>query len=89
MIVGELAITDGTTYIDLKSGAFRLVEWTPSVAQSKRGGVWNDNMLADGRRPVMFKRGNAVETLQLRVVTSTQDDTIRETSEFLRFGSVS
>lgn len=84
MIVGELAITDGTTYIDLKSGAFRLVEWTPSIAPEKGGGVWNDNMLADNRRPVMFKRGNAVETFALRVTTSTQDDTIRETQELRR-----
>lgn len=84
MIVGELAITDGTTYIDLKSGAFRLVEWTPATPQDKGGGIWNDSMLEDNRRPVMFKRGNAVETFSLRVVTSDQDSTIRETQELRR-----
>jgi hypothetical protein len=81
---GILQITDGTITIDLRTGGFRLVNWTPSIAQPKGSGVWNDSMLDDNRRPVMFKRGNATELFSLKVVTNHQDDTIRETQELRR-----
>ena len=83
-MAGILQITDGTTIIDLKTGIFRLVDWTPVTPPTKGGGVWQDSMLDDGRRLTMTKRGNGRETFQLRVATTGMDDTILETQELRR-----
>ena len=83
-MAGILQITDGTTTIDLKTGIFRLVDWTPVTPPTKGGGVWQDSMLDDGRRLTMTKRGNGRETFQLRVAGQSMDDTILETQELRR-----
>jgi hypothetical protein len=85
-MAGELYITDGTRQgtIDLKTGVFRLVDWTPAIAPIKGEGVWQDSMLDDGRRLIMAKRANTTEVFDLRVCGATQNDTIRETQALRR-----
>lgn len=83
-MAGDLFITDGTTTIDLKTGLFRLVDWTPVTPPTKGEGVWQDSMLDDGRRLAMTKRGNARETFALKVHDADMDGTIRETQELRR-----
>ena len=83
-MAGELTITDGTTTIDIKTGVFRLVDWTPITPPTKGGGVWQDSMLDDGRRLTMTKRANGREVFSLRVAGASMDDTIKETQELRR-----
>lgn len=84
-----LEITNGTTTVKLVKPAgqmgFHLESWpTPAVPDLKGGGAWRDSPLGDGRRMVLRRWANVVETINLRVNGRTQDDTIQETQDLRR-----
>jgi hypothetical protein len=82
----ELQISDGTTTVNLLSprSSFCLLEWQPSLAEPKGGGVWRDSTLAEGRRLAMRRRANAIDTLTLAVRNWTPDDLIQDTQDLRR-----
>jgi hypothetical protein len=82
----ELQISDGTTTVNLLSprSGFCLLEWQPSLADPKGGGVWRDSMLAEGRRLALRKRANVIDTLTLAVRNWTPDDLIQDTQDLRR-----
>ncbi len=77
-----LEITDGTETISLikDDGSYGLhfVNWSPATVSSKGGGVWSNSAMGDGRRLLLRRWDNAVETFELKVNGGDQDGTIAE-----------
>lgn len=75
-----LKISDGTTTVDLLSPrtGFYPMEWTPSAADVKNGGVWHDNAISDGRSLIDRPLQNTTDTFTLAARGWTQDLLIRE-----------
>lgn len=72
-----LEISDGTTTINLASSdefGFHLREWNPAISQYKGGGIFQDSPLAEGRRLALKRFENVIETINLDVTASSQDD---------------
>lgn len=70
-----LEISDGTTTVDLLPW---LKDWTPQVPGLKDGGVFESGPFTDGRRLVLAKFDNAVETFYLVPNGFVQDDIIHK-----------
>lgn len=70
-------ITNGTTTIDfLNSSGYDLISWRPSIASYKDGGVFTDNKMATGRKPVFRQYGNLTETILFGLYGTNQDSVI-------------
>lgn len=88
-----LRITDGTVSdagirneVDLlseKSG-FCLTEWEPAISMLKRGGVWSDSPISDGRRLRFAKAENVREVMTFEVQDWNADALIIDTQELRR-----
>jgi hypothetical protein len=83
-----LEITNGTTTIQLVKApgmlGFHLDRWTPAIAPLKGGGVWRNSPLGDGRRMVMRRWDNVIETINLTVNGREQDAVSAETQDLRR-----
>jgi hypothetical protein len=84
MTFSVLAITDGTTRINLLSGDFRLNDWTPALAAIKGGGAWTSSPFQAGRRPVVLQPDNVIETFNLIASGESQNKIIQATQELRR-----
>ena len=64
-----------TISLDLLAGSdgFWLDTWTPTTAEYKDGGVFQDSPFADGRKLVFRRFANATETMGLKQKSSTSD----------------
>lgn len=64
-----LAITDGTTRVDLinPSSGFHLISWDPAITDYKGGGVFQNPPLADWRQLRVGKWDTAIEPMELHV----------------------
>ena len=80
---GVLAITDGTTRIDLLD-LFKLVEWTPQTAAPKGGGVWRDSPFLQGRQLVLHEYENIIDTFELVAIGGGSKDVLIENTQNLR-----
>lgn len=69
----RLLISNGDTTVDLSAGALICVDWSPSNYAPKDGGLWRDNPLADGRRIIMRKLENGIDTFAIRVMARSSD----------------
>jgi hypothetical protein len=83
--LARLEITDGVTTVDLMADrvGYHLAAWRPAVAAYKNEGVFQSNPWADGRRLLMRRFDNTVETLDLKANDDDQDSLI-ETTQTLR-----
>lgn len=79
-----LRITDGTTYVDLITGAYHLNDWSPLISKAKDGGQYTDSPMADGRRLVSYHWDNVEETLTLQLNAPCQDSAIEFTQTLRR-----
>jgi hypothetical protein len=81
-----LKITDGTTTVNLinTGNGFLLSDWRPAIAPVKDDGVWQSNSLSDGRRMVLQRWDNVVETFVMHVRNCNQDDTIEQMQDLRR-----
>ena len=86
MTWARLAISDGTTTIDLLASltGYHLKSWKPAVAQYKDDGVYHSNPWADGRRLVMRRFDNTVETMVLGANDNDEDDLIAKEQKLRR-----
>ena len=71
---------------DLLYGAdgFIFDEWTPSVAQYKDDGVFQNSPFADGRKLVFRRFANAVETIKLKQHSDTTDGSASVGQDLIR-----
>lgn len=78
-----LKITDGTNSVNLIHNAhetgFFLTEWTPQAADHKGGGVYRESPLAHGKRLILKRWDTTIETFDVKVRGSSQDNLILET----------
>jgi len=86
MPFAQLAITDGTTRINLISDkqGFYLEDWTPSTAPAKNDGIWQDSPFVDGRRLAMKQYGNIIDTMTVGIQGDSPDDLIYFSQEMRR-----
>lgn len=84
--LARLEITDGTTTVDLLANrvGYHLSAWRPAVAPYKNEGVFQSNPWADGRRLLMRRFDNAVETFDLKANDDDQDSLIATTQTLRR-----
>ena len=70
-----LQLRHGGRVVNLVSrgDGLHLDDWTPAVAPYKDEAGWIDSPLADGRRPLLDKRANAIESFSLVANGPTQD----------------
>lgn len=74
-----LYLTDGTTKVNLLSGVgFHTQDWTPARPALKDSGIWQSSPLASGRRLMLYKHENAIDTFVIVANHRSQDDLIRE-----------
>lgn len=79
-----LAITDGTTRIDLLN-FFKLVDWMPKTAAPKGGGVWRGSPFSQGRQLVIHEYDNIIDTFSLIATgNGSVDALIRATQDIRR-----
>jgi len=70
-------ITDGTNTVDLlDAGGVHLSDWRPGVLEYKEGGIFRDSPLSDGRQPVIARRANIIDELNVKIRGSSTDDAI-------------
>lgn len=83
-MTGILALTDGTTRINLLTGidGFTLQNWTPTIPPTNK--VWRESPLSDGRQLAMSKWANATETMTFVVSRFTQNDVIGDIQDLRR-----
>ena len=81
-----LKVTDGYNSVNLLStgSGILLSDWTPSIAQLKGGGTYQQSVLSDGKQLVMANYDNAVETMTLKVHGEVQDTVIEFTQTLFR-----
>jgi hypothetical protein len=79
----QLAISNGTTTVELAHGPFFVRDWQPSSPAYKGGGVWQSSPLADGRRLVSKQFENITETIPLVLSTNTPNGAIRAVNDLL------
>jgi len=72
-----LQVSNGSTTISLlNENGITLISWEPTVAPWKDGGIFRNNKLNDNRQLVQRNFDNAVETFNLGVVGTSQDNVI-------------
>jgi len=64
-------MTSGQSGISLQSDG-----WSPNIPPLKNSGVWADSPIADGRTLLSGVNGNVLETMQLTITGSTQQEAI-------------
>lgn len=74
----KLAVSDGTTEIDLTKPPFALIDWKPTTSSYKSGGTFSESPLAHGRRLIDARRDNIKESISLSLGTLSQDQNIIE-----------
>lgn len=78
-----LKITNGTDWVSLikteDSHGFHLEDWTPQSAEYKGGGEYQDSPAAHGKRLVVAKYDNVIETFSLKANGANTDLLIAET----------
>lgn len=80
------AITDGTTRVSFfgKKSGIHILDWTPSVAEDKDGGVWQGSKITDERQLIMRPRNNIIDTLTLAFNGDNIDAVVRDTQNLRR-----
>lgn len=80
----RLVCSDGRE-VDLLSepNGILLKDWRPSIQKARDGGVYSESSLADGRKLVLRKLENAVETFTLSVRANSQDETIEYINDLI------
>lgn len=81
-----LRITNGSNSVNLLSvgSGILLDDWTPSIAQLKGGGTYQQSVLSDSKQLVMANYDNAVETMSLKTHGESQDTVIEASQDLLR-----
>jgi hypothetical protein len=83
-----LRICDSEGCINLlkrkKQSGYRLCGWTPRIADYKRGGIWQDSPIAEGRRLAQRRFGNVTETMNLSMSGHNLETLIRESQDLRR-----
>jgi len=83
-----LRIRDRDTIVNLlkrkKQSGYRLCDWTPRIADYKRGGIWQDSPIAEGRRLAQRRFGNVAETMTLSMSGHNLETLIRESQDLRR-----
>lgn len=67
-----------------KQSGYRLCGWTPRIADYKRGGIWQDSPIAEGRRLAQRRFGNVAETMNLAMSGHRLETLIRESQDLRR-----
>lgn len=67
-----------------KQSGYRLCGWTPRIADYKRGGIWQDSPIAEGRRLAQRRFGNVIETMNLSMSGHNLETLIRESQDLRR-----
>jgi hypothetical protein len=73
-----LAISDGTTTIDLTKPPFALISWKPTTSPYKGGGTFSESPLSNGRKLIDAKRENIRDTIAIALSTLSQDQNIAD-----------
>ena len=81
-----LRITNGSNSVNLLAvgSGILLDDWTPSIAQLKGGGTYQQSVLSDSKQLVMANYDNAVETMSLKTHGESQDTVIEASQDLLR-----